>query len=50
MATAQAEYEAGIRSSIEYWFDIAEMSEGFGDDYDWQRVTDLPTEADIVAM
>ena len=50
MTLAQEEYEAGIRSSIEYWFDVAEFSRDFGDDYSWRNIPPRPTPAEIDAM
>jgi len=50
MAKAQEEYEAGIRSSIDYWFGVAEFSRDFGDNYSWRDVPARPTDAEIDAM
>ncbi len=50
MAKAKKEYEAGIRSSIAYWFKVANDSKNVGDNYSWQNVPATPQESDIVAM
>ena len=50
MAKARTEYEAGIQSSIDYWFTVAKGSRDFGDDYAWRDVPPDPTQADIDAM
>ena len=50
MTLAQQEYEAGIRSSIDYWFGVAEFSRDFGDNYSWRNVPTRPTPAEIDAM
>ncbi len=50
MAKAQEEYEAGIKSSIDYWFGVANFSKDFGDDYSWRSVPPTPDQADIDAM
>ena len=50
MAAAQAEYEAGILSSINYWFTVAKGSRDFADNYAWRDVPVDPTQADIDAM
>lgn len=50
MTKAKEEYEAGIKSSINYWYDIANFSKNFGDDYSWQNVPATPDAAAIDAM
>ncbi len=50
MTEAREEYEAGIRSSIDYWFGVAEFSRDFGDNYSWRNVPDRPTDTEIAAM
>jgi len=50
MIKAKEEYEAGIKSSINYWFNVAKGSRDFGDDYAWQNVPADPTTVEIDAM
>jgi hypothetical protein len=50
MTKAQQEYEAGIKSSIAYWFKVANFSKDFADDYSWRNVPATPTEDEINVM
>ncbi len=50
MTKAQEEYEAGIKSSINYWFKVANFSKDFGDNYSWRNVPPTPTNDEINAM
>ncbi len=50
MTMAKEEYEKGIKSSITYWFETANFSKNFGDDYSWRNVPSTPTDAEINAM
>lgn len=50
MAKAKQEYEAGIKSSITYWFAVANMSKDFADDYSWRDVPPTPGDDEINAM
>ncbi len=50
MTKAQEEYEAGITSSIDYWYNMANFSKNFGDDYSWRDVPPTPDAAAINAM
>ncbi|MEQ6119362.1 SusD/RagB family nutrient-binding outer membrane lipoprotein [Reichenbachiella sp. MALMAid0571] len=50
MTKAREEYEAGIKSSIDYWFNMANFSKNFGDDYSWRNVPATPDAAAMTTM
>lgn len=50
MTKAKTAYEDGIKSSINYWFEVAKGSSVNAGDYAWQNVPADPTQTEIDAM